>query len=163
MAYPIFQNIAGTLRSAFRLGKNGPTLRQGSADPNVATVQGSDGDVYIQNSTPPSLFQRNAGFWHNVAGEGFKRTPVTSSEYNVQLTDYYIGVDYDGDVDIMLPAGVSNKVFIIKDESGLVNGTNRRINLIPDGLETIDGETEITIQAPYTSLTIVFGSEWHLI
>jgi hypothetical protein len=163
MAFPIFQNLAGTLKSAFRIGAQGPSLRQGSVDPNSASVQGSDGDIFILNSELPSLFQRRDGFWHNVAGEGFKRTAVTTNEYNVLLTDYYIGVNFNGDVDIFLPAGVENKVFIIKDESGLVNNSTRRINIIPDGLETIDGETEITVQAAYTSLTIVYGTEWHLI
>lgn len=163
MAYPIFQNIAGTLKAAFRIGKAGPSLRQGSQDPNTANVTGLDGDLYIRQSSTPAVFQLKDSVWHSISGEGFKRTPVTSSSYSIQETDHYIGVNYAGDVNLALPPGVTDKIFIIKDESGLVNNTNRRIIVSADNSETIDGSAQITIQAPYTSMTIVYGAEWHII
>lgn len=163
MAYPIFQNIAGTLKAAFRIGKAGPSLRQGSQDPNTANVTGLDGDLYIRQSSTPAVFQMKDSFWRNISGEGFKRTAVTSSSYTILETDHYIGVNYAGDVNLVLPPGMENKMFIIKDESGAVNNSNRRIIVSADGTETIDGSDQITIQAPYTSMTIVFGAEWHII
>lgn len=44
---------------------------------------------------------------------------VVSDSYNVGRHDYYIGVDYPGNVAVYLPATVANgRVLVIKDESG---------------------------------------------
>lgn len=159
----IFYNIAGTLKNTFRIGKDGPTLRQGKTDPNSANVVGVDGDVYILHDTEDHFFQRRNGSWINIGGEGFTRTVVTTATYTVKPTDYYIGVNRSGPVTINLPAGLKNKTYLIKDESGMANMNDNPITVNPDGLETIDGESEMIIVAPYTSLTLVFGGEWHLI
>lgn len=159
----VFHNLAGTFKSAFRIGREGPTLRQGTSDPNASAVFGLDGDIYIQHDIEEKIFQRRNGVWLNIGGEGFTRTAVTTPSYTVQPTDYYIGINYAGPVTIQLPAGVTNKQFIIKDESGLANGSDRLITVLPEGEETIDGQEDLLIVAGYTSLTLVFGNEWHLI
>jgi hypothetical protein len=163
MGLAVFQNLAGTIRSAFRLGRSGPTLRQGATDPNEAQVSGLDGDIYIQHDADNQLFQRRNGVWMNIGGEAFSRKPITTATYNVAITDHYLGVNHAGPVDIFLPPGVKNKQFIIKDESGLADKTNRPINIIPYGDELIDGDSEMIIVGGFTSLTIVFGDNWHLI
>lgn len=162
MAFPFFNNIAGTLRNAFRIGTGGPSIRQGEANPNTAPVAGVDGDIYIQHDTA-EMFQRRGGVWINIGGEGFSRTAVTSASYTIQPTDHYIGVNFDGPVEIYLPAGIENKQFVIKDESGLANDTDRTITVIADGFETIDGDPEMVLTVGYVSITLVYGSEWHLI
>ena len=48
-----------------------------------------------------------------------KTTAVVADSYNVGRHDYYIGVDYPGNVAIYLPTTVNNgRVLVIKDESG---------------------------------------------
>jgi hypothetical protein len=44
---------------------------------------------------------------------------VVSDSYNISRHDYYVGVDYPGNVAVYLPTTVSNgRVLVIKDESG---------------------------------------------
>jgi len=164
MSFNVFQNIAGTISSIFRLGRSGPTLRTGTADPNSAPVVGNEGDIYIQYGTnSQSIFQCRGGYWRSISGEGFKRSTVTQASYTVKDDDYYIGVNYNGNVDIYLPAGVPNKEYIIKDESGLVDGNTRTITVHASGSETIDGSSSVSLEVGYLSLGIVYGSEWHII
>lgn len=48
-----------------------------------------------------------------------RTTAVVADSYNVGRHDYYIGVDYPGNVTIHLPTTVNNgRVLVIKDESG---------------------------------------------
>lgn len=48
-----------------------------------------------------------------------RTTVVVSDSYNVGRHDYYIGVDYPGNVAVYLPNTVNNgRVLVIKDESG---------------------------------------------
>lgn len=167
MAFPnIFHNISGTLKSAFRIGREGPSLQQGVDDPNVAQVTGIDGDLYIQHDVTEGIFQRRGGVWINIGGEGFRRTAVTAATYTVAATDYYVGVNYtgEGNSEIYLPPGVENKQYVIKDESGILQYQTKEIHVIPDGDETIDGDTDIIMIAPYMSLTLVFAAgEWRLL
>ena len=44
--------------------------------------------------------------------------------------------------------GNAGKEFIVKDESGTVNGTNT-ITIVGEGGENIDGSTSVVIDAPY--------------
>jgi hypothetical protein len=44
---------------------------------------------------------------------------VVSDSYNISRHDYYVGIDYPGNVAVYLPTTVSNgRVLVIKDESG---------------------------------------------
>lgn len=158
----VFSNIAGTIKSSLQLGKSGPSLRQGTVDPNVGNEAGESGDMYIQYGVTPKFFQKRGSIWVDVAGEGFKRTVVTSSSYTVLDTDHYIGVNHNGPVTINLPLGKTNKLFIIKDESGAADDTNY-IQINPSSSETIDGNANITIRAGYTSISLVFGEQWLMI
>jgi len=158
----IFQTLAGTLQSTFKLGKTGPTLRQGTGDPNATSVSGSDGDIYIQYGTTESFFQRRNGAWVDVSVTNIKRHEVTTNSYTILANDHYIGLNYNGAVDLYLPPGAAGKGFIIKDEAGLLSGTNI-LTVHADGSETIDGASTITLTAPRSSLTLVFGNGWQII
>lgn len=62
-------------------------------------------------------------------------------------------------VTVTLPAGVTGRVFNIKDGLGLANGGNP-ITITP-AAGTIDGSATATINAAYGSLTLVYsGTEW---
>lgn len=158
----VIHNIDGTSKPAFRIGAAGPVLRQGTVDPITTSAPGNDGDLYIQTGVVDNVFQKRGGVWKNIGGERFKRTAVTSASYTVDATDVYIGVNYSGAVDIYLPAGIPDKQFTIKDESGVVDGS-QAITIHAAGGNTIDGSSTIMITEPYTSYTVVYGSEWHII
>lgn len=65
-------------------------------------------------------------------------------------------------VAVTLPAGVTGRVFNIKDGLGLANNPNP-ITITPTA-GTIDGAATAVINAPYGSLTLVYsGVEWKVI
>lgn len=158
----VIHNIDGTSKPSFSIGPSGPVLRQGATDPIVTNAPGNDGDLYIQTGVADGVFQRRGGSWKSIGGERFKRTAVTSASYTVDANDVYIGVNHNGAVSVYLPAGITDKQFIIKDESGTLDGS-RPINIIAHGADTIDGSVTLQITEPYTSFTLVYGAEWHII
>lgn len=92
---------------------------------------------------------------------------VTSGNYNVQLTDYYIGCNGTG-ITVTLPLGATvptGKIYVIKDESGLITGNSSyRINIATSGSNTIDSSSSLTIVTSYTSLNVLWtGSTWSII
>ena len=87
-------------------------------------------------------------------------TPVTASA----TTDEVISVEVPGPVAVAvnLPAGVTGKVFYIKDGLGLAAPATP-ITITP-AAGTIDGAATATINAPFGSLTLVYsGVEWKLL
>jgi hypothetical protein len=92
---------------------------------------------------------------------------VTSGNYNIQLTDYYIGCNGTG-ITVTLPLGSTvptGKVYFIKDESGLISGNSSyRITLNVSDANTIDGQSTLTIVTSYTAITVLWtGSFWSII
>jgi hypothetical protein len=84
-------------------------------------------------------------------------TPVT-----VVNTDDVVSVEVPGPVVVTvdLPAGVTGRIFNIKDGLGLAAPATP-ITIIPNGAETIDGVGTATINTPYGAVTLVFsGVEW---
>jgi hypothetical protein len=84
-------------------------------------------------------------------------TPVT-----VVNTDDVVSVEVPGPVAVAvnLPAGVTGRIFNIKDGLGLAASVTP-ITITPNGVETIDGASTATIDAPFGSLTLVYsGIEW---
>lgn len=91
---------------------------------------------------------------------------VTSSSYNATLSDYYIGVDYAGAVNIYLPANAtSGKVLVVKDERGEASkGTNRYITIWPSTPDTIDTKAYAILAYDYGSLTFLYkNGSWRII
>jgi hypothetical protein len=83
-------------------------------------------------------------------------TPVT-----VTNADDVVSIEVPGPVPVAvnLPAGVTGRVFNIKDGLGLASILNP-ITITP-AAGTIDGSANATISAPYGSLTLVYsGTEW---
>lgn len=86
-------------------------------------------------------------------------TPVT-----VVNTDDVVSVEVPGPVAVAvdLPAGVTGRVFNIKDGLGLAAPATP-ITITPTA-GTIDGAATAVINAPYGSLTLVYsGTEWKVI
>jgi hypothetical protein len=86
------------------------------------------------------------------------------ANYQVQGTDFYIGVNGPG-VTVTLPPSSQiypGKSFYIKDESGLA-GTVNSITLSGGG-PTIDKSATITLQANFISLQVLWtGTFWSII
>jgi hypothetical protein len=83
-------------------------------------------------------------------------TPVT-----VTNADDVVSIEVSPQVPVAvnLPAGVTGRVFNIKDGLGLANNPNP-ITITP-AAGTIDGAANATISAAYGSLTLVYsGTEW---
>jgi hypothetical protein len=90
---------------------------------------------------------------------------VNSASYTPTDTDYYIGVHYEGAVTITLPSDVeSGTCYVIKDELGQASqGTNRYIEILPSGTDTIDGKNKVTIAFDYGSLTLIYRNGWRVV
>jgi hypothetical protein len=92
---------------------------------------------------------------------------VTSGNYNVQLTDYYIGCNGTG-INVTLPLGSTvptGKIYIVKDESGLATSSpSYRFTLLVSGSNTIDGGPSAQIITGYSAITVLWtGSLWSII
>lgn len=84
---------------------------------------------------------------------------ITSSTYTVLPTDYYIGVNYSGQVTITLPStSQAGKELIIKDESGLASINN--IVLVG----TVDNDAGGAVLAVNNgALHLLFREGWRII
>lgn len=77
-------------------------------------------------------------------------------------TDCVIGIDYAGAATVNLPAGVTNQIFFIGDESG--NAATNNITITPDGTNTINGSSSFVISNNKQKVIIVFyQGDWKLI
>lgn len=85
----------------------------------------------------------------------------TSTNYTATALDEYIGVDSVAAVTITLPAGVSGRIYTIKDEHGQGSG---KITIQPQSGELVDGKTNYVISVPYQSISVVFrAGQWRII
>lgn len=150
----IRSNISGTMAGQFSIGKNGPTIFQGTANPNIANQIGAVGDLYVQLGATPTLYQFRSTSWIDITGEIFSRTAVTQATYAAQPSDFYLGVTVAG-ANITLPPGTFGKKIIVKDEIGGATGSTP-IVIQPNGTDTIDGMGAVVVTQARTALTFVF-------
>lgn len=102
----------------------------------------------------------------NLAFMDVPLTTVASSFYEIKYSDYYIGVNYEGAVTIVLPrADREGKKYVIKDESGNASkGTNRYITILPSGNDTIDNRDRAILAYDYGSLTFIWkDNSWRVV
>lgn len=158
----ILSNYNGTMADRFSIGKNGPTIHQGTSDPNLENMVGVVGDLYVQLGAMPTLYQFRSSRWIDIAGEVFTRTPVVSASFTAGSGDFYLGIRSPTGCTINLPAGEFGKKYIIKDEIGSATDS-APIVIVANGSETIDGEPSTRIITSRSSLTMVYGAEWHII
>jgi hypothetical protein len=83
------------------------------------------------------------------------------ASYTATATDEYIGVFSALAVTITLPAGITGRVYTIKDEFGQGSG---KIKIQPNGLEKIDNANNYIISVPYQAISVVYrGGQWRII
>ena len=88
---------------------------------------------------------------------------VIHPSYDVELSDYYIGVNYAGICTITLPAGKEGLIFVIKDESGHASYAYRYIQIQGSAGELIDDNSYVVINLDYGSLTFIYRNGWRII
>jgi len=84
---------------------------------------------------------------------------VTTSTYDITTKDFYIGVNYNGNVSITLPSVINvGRMYIIKDESG-----NCSVNPITV-LGTVDNDTGgFILQQNNGSIQLIYRNGWRII
>ena len=105
------------------------------------------GDSRFQFNRSSNIFTANSGMVHG-------RTSI-SSHYTAEISDYYVGCNHTASVTVTLPYAYqcsSGQTFTIKDESGGANTYN--INVVRQGSDLIDGETNFTIESPYGAVNL---------
>ena len=119
------------------------------ADNRIVTAVG-DGTI---NGEINLTFDNN--FLNVQAGLAFKRRTITST-VTASIRDYYIGVSASTSVAIqLLDASALNNgaTYVIKDERGNVS-SDLRVVIRASGSQTIDGESEILLESPYSALNL---------
>lgn len=88
---------------------------------------------------------------------------LTTKDYSVKDSDYYIGVDVTKATNIILPSlPLEGKIYIVKLEMKPPVG-NRKVTIKGNG-KLIDGQSSVVLENPYESITIIFrGDDWHII
>lgn len=141
----------------------GPTARGGNL-----LLRGGDGyagdglnrDGYIQMYSGVTEVFRVAGKKEvHLGGERMQLTAVSTSPYNVLITDMNIMVDTTGARTINLPANPTNgDAYRIKDSTGTASSNN--ITVSGNG-KNIEGTASATINTNYGSLFLVYnGTQW---
>lgn len=141
---------------------------------NGSTIEGISDDMYSDNKgvVIALVYNGNSGVntWQvastlgpagpsGPAGFGnVNTTVITSSTYTVSANDYYIGVNYAGNVTITNPVSTNGRMIVIKDESG--NCSNNPI--IVAG--TIDNDAGgFNLQIDNGSVNMVYRSGWRIV
>jgi len=89
-------------------------------------------------------------------------TVVTTTPYNILLTDYFLAVNVDTAASVVLPISPVGTVFIVKDIDG--DATTNPITITATGGFLIDGAASALINAPYGALQFIFnGTEWNIV
>ena len=97
----------------------------------------------------------------SASGADLIATIGVTDSYTATIDDEYIGVYSPTAVTITLPAGVTGRVYTIKDEYGQGAG---KITIQPSGTEQIDNKNTYVISVPNQAVSVVFrGGQWRII
>jgi len=87
-------------------------------------------------------------------GIDYGRTPITTTS-TASVSSRILAVNASDAIDIRLPSAANysaGQYFVIKDESGAAHTNN--ITILASGLQTIDGNSSITLESPYAAVNI---------
>ena len=87
-------------------------------------------------------------------GIDYGRTPITTTS-TASVSSRILGVNASDAIDIRLPSAANysaGQYFVVKDESGTAHTNN--ITILASGLQTIDGNSSITLESPYAAVNI---------
>ena len=144
------------LASAYICGINGVNV--GSVASVVAISGDKLGSATITAGTGITITPTaNTITIASTGGSGATFTSVTTSPYTVLSTDYFLGVTTSSiPITIRLPnAPATATIYIIKDSTGNAATNNITLTTV-GGSVTIDGQTSITMNVAYASLSVLF-------
>ena len=132
------------------------------SSPDIAVTVNNTGVLSLTAGTGIALSGSTGNITVSSTGTAVINTVlVTSGTYNVLPIDQYIGVDSTNQVNIILPAGVAGRTFIVKSERGSGAG---KIVVTGTGGEKINNSSTYNMTTSFQSITVVFrGTQWHLI
>ena len=90
----------------------------------------------------------------NVSAIAYQRTNVTTT-ITASISDKILGINATNNLEIRLPSAAdyaNGQYFTIKDESG--NADVYSIRILASGSQTIDGETSILLESPYSAVNL---------
>ena len=131
-----------------------------STGPNASFVVNNTGVVSLTAGSGITLSGATGNITVSATGADLLNTIGVTSNYTATATDEYIGVNSTNLVTITLPAGVTGRQYIIKEERGTGTG---KVNVQGTALETIDGSPfkQLTANA---SMSVVFrAGAWRII
>ena len=166
----IIVNAQGTSSNSFSIGKRGVVIYQGSITPTNSL--GNNGDVYIKKGTNCNILIKNEGEWVAIGDISQAPYPSVTSISTSQTIDFsgpegFCLVDTtDASVTVTLSnnLNVAGKRVTIKDSSGTTSSLFRNITVATEGAALIDGDSTVTINSNYSSITLISdGTNWHII
>lgn len=152
-ALQVFDTATG-LVSIFNVNSDDPTI---DCKANTFAIYTTAGALKFLVDAGSSITTHNTG-------QVIKRTVVADANYTALTSDYIIAYTTCSTTrTVALPAAATcaGQMFIVKDESGSVNGATITITVDPAGAETIDGGATKVIITAYGTLTIYSnGTNW---
>ena len=157
---PFYKTISG------ELGLNANSGFTFDVSSNALTVPGLTSSVGIRITNPISGSLAGSGSYlgldssgnlivtSSVGGISYSRRQITATA-TASIGDTLIGVSASVAIEIRLPSAgayVDGQYFLIKDEAGNANTYN--ITIKTSGSQTIDGETSIVLESPYSSVNL---------
>lgn len=131
-----------------------------TAGPSTSFTVNNTGVLSLTAGTGITLSGSTGNITVSATGADFLNTIGVTNNYTATTTDEYIGVDSTSLVTVTLPAGVTGRQYIIKEERG--SGTGK-VNVQGTGSEKIDGSSFKQLSAN-ASLTVVFrAGQWRII
>ena len=134
---------------------------------NLTGIDSASGSArqYSTTGMETSGYLRVSGSTTLAGGVIHGRTAVTTTNYTILVTDYYIGANSTSNViTLTLPAAAAagaGKTYVVKDEGGAAS-TNS-ITVDGNGSETVDGVTTVDISSPYGALNLYTdGANWFI-
>ena len=148
----VFKNLRGTTRDVFKIGKDGSNIFVRDTSPS--TLEGFDGDWCLINSSIPKILKKVVGEWIDLNAKNVIDVSTATYTYsNFTANDVVLcnnSAELTITIDSVPPKGYT---FDIKDANGNSSTTNIIINCI-NGI-TIDGNSSITLNNDYTSVTLL--------
>jgi len=161
----LFTGSAKTSGSFLALDSNNNIILATASAGTGGTPGGSNNQIQFNNS---GEFGASAKLTFNGStlvlsgGLTHRRTAITTS-HTASVSEYILGVT--GVPTSILADATSfsdGQVLVIKDESGVANGTNT-ITLKPSGSQTVDGAASATIESPFGSVLVYSnGTNWFI-
>jgi hypothetical protein len=90
------------------------------------------------------------------SGSSFINVTLTNVDYTATADDYYIGATAK-DIEIILPLGITGKVYVIKNQA------NGNITVKGTGGETLDASLFKTLGTESTIIVVFDGTRWNII